>query len=489
MSQACYHCGLPVPAGLDLRVRIRGEAQAMCCPGCQAVAQAIVDGGLDDYYRHRDAMPLSPRAENPAAGRENLPQILRESALFDHPAVQKDFVTPVGAYEREANLVLEGLTCAACVWLNEQHVARLPGVTGININYTTRRASVRWDERRLRLSQILEAIAAIGYRAHPYDVAQVEEVARKERQAALWRLFVAGFGMMQVMMYAIPVYLANGDMTPDIEALMRWASLILTLPVVLYSAAPFFQRAWRDLRLRRVGMDVPVALGVGAAFVASLWATLSGQGEVYFDSVTMFVFLLLGGRYLEMMARQKAARGIEAINRAQPALAFRVDDEVSLRGEAIAVADLAVGDLVLVKPGERVPSDGEVRSGSGSVDESLLSGESRPQPKQPGSQLVGGSLNGGSPLLMRVSAVGAATRLAAIQRLMQQASGERPRLAEMADQYAARFVLALLFLAAATAAFWWWHAPARALWVCVAVLVVSCPCALSLATPAALAVA
>lgn len=481
MTTACYHCGLPVPPSLDLRVRIGGEARAMCCAGCQAVAQAIVDGGLADYYRHRDAMPAPPR--------EAMPEALRDSALFDHPAVQKDFVAPAGAGELEAHLVLEGLTCAACVWLNEQHVARLPGVTAIHINYTTRRARVRWDGSRVRLSQILDAIAAIGYRAHPYDADKAEHLAKKERQAALWRLFVAGFGMMQVMMYAVPVYLADGDMTPDIEALMRWASLILTLPVVLYSAAPFFQRAWRDLGLRRVGMDVPVALGVGAAFAASLWATVSNQGEVYFDSVTMFVFLLLGGRYLEMMARQKAARGIEAINRAQPAVAFRVTDVAALHGEHVAVAELVVGDRVLVKPGERVPADGEVVSGHSSVDESLLSGESRPLPKQPGTALVGGSLNISSPLVMRVLAVGSATRLAAIQRLMNQAAGERPHLVAVADRYASRFVLALLILATLTAAFWWWFEPARALWIFVAVLVVSCPCALSLATPAALSVA
>ena len=461
----------------------------MCCAGCQAVAQAIVDGGLEDYYRHRDALPLPPPGDASISPREAIPEALRDSALFDHPAVQKDFVSPVGEGELEAHLVLEGLTCAACVWLNEQHVARLPGVSAVHINYTTRRAQVRWDAGRLKLSQILDAIAAIGYRAHPYDADKAESLAKQERQSALWRLFVAGFGMMQVMMYAVPVYLADGDMTPDIEALMRWASLILTLPVVLYSAAPFFQRAWRDLGLRRVGMDVPVALGVGAAFAASLWATVSGQGEVYFDSVTMFVFLLLGGRYLEMMARQKAARGIEAINRAQPAVAFRVGDAASLAGEHVAVAELMSGDLVLVKPGERVPADGEVISGSSSVDESLLSGESRPLPKRAGAALVGGSLNVSSPLVMRVTAVGVATRLAAIQRLMLQAAGERPHLVAVADRYASRFVIALLILAAMTAGFWWWFEPARALWVFVAVLVVSCPCALSLATPAALTVA
>jgi Cu2+-exporting ATPase len=481
MSFTCYHCGLPVPAGLDLRVRVGGEPRAMCCAGCQAVAQAIVDGGLDDYYRHRDALPDSPR--------EAVPEVLQASALFDHPAVQKDFVAPVGEHEREANLLLEGLTCAACVWLNEQHVSRLPGVAAVHINYTTRRARVRWDERHVKLSQILDAIAAIGYRAHPYDAAQAEHIARKERQVALWRLFVAGFGMMQVMMYAVPVYLANGDMTPDIEQLMRWASLILTLPVVLYSAAPFFRHAWLDLQLHRVGMDVPVALGVGAAFAASLWATLSGSGEVYFDSITMFVFLLLGGRYLEMMARQKAARGIEEINRAQPTLAFRIPAADVLDGAHVAVAELRVGDLVLIRPGERVPADGFVINGSSNVDEAVLTGESRPQTKGVGATLTGGSLNLNSPLAMRIGAAGDATRLAAIQRLMSRATGERPRVAALADRYAARFVAVLLLLAVATAGFWWWQEPARALWIFVAVLVVSCPCALSLATPAALTVA
>ena len=242
----------------------------MCCAGCQAVAAAIVDNGLGDYYRHRDALPESPR--------EALPQALQDAGLFDHPLVQKNFVEHVdgleGEQQREASLILEGITCAACVWLNEQHLARQPGVIRVNVNYATRRARIRWDERRIKLSQIIAAIAAIGYRAYPYDPARSEQLAGRERRAALWRLFVAGFGMMQVMMYAIPVYLADaGSMTPDIEQLMRWASLCLTLPVILYSAAPFFLAAWRDLRLLRVGMDLPVALGVGSAFLASAWAT------------------------------------------------------------------------------------------------------------------------------------------------------------------------------------------------------------------------
>jgi Cu2+-exporting ATPase len=486
-KEPCYHCGLPIPAGAVFVVEIDHVARDMCCAGCQAVAQAIVDSGLGDYYRHRDAMPESPR--------EALPQVLADFGLFDHPDVQKNFVRraegAAGEHEQEAALILEGITCAACVWLNESHVRRQPGVTAIDINYTTRRARVRWDERVTKLSAILEAIAAIGYRAHPYDIGRSEELAQKERKLALWRLFVAGFGMMQVMMYAVPVYLADGDMTPDIEQLMRWASLILTAPVVLYSAAPFFVSAWRDLKLRRVGMDVPVALGVGAAFAASLWATLTAAGEVYFDSVTMFVFFLLSGRYLEMMARQKAARSVETLARAIPAFATRLPawPGPAAEGERVAVAELRVGDAVQIKPGETVPADGMVLDGDSAADESLLTGESRPVAKAVGDALIGGSVNTASPVVMRVERVGEGTRLAAIQRLMERAASEKPHLVQVADRVAGRFIVALLILAVVTALAWWWLDPSRALWVFVAVLVVSCPCALSLATPAALTVA
>ncbi|MBL8490608.1 MAG: heavy metal translocating P-type ATPase, partial [Rhodocyclaceae bacterium] len=345
-DDTCYHCGLPLPATGRFAVCIGGEQRPMCCAGCQSVAEAIVANGLTDYYRHRDSLPESPR--------EALPEALRDLGLFDHPEVQKDFVSSPGEHVREAALILEGITCSACVWLNEKHVAAQPGVVSVDINYATRRARVRWDARQTKLSRILEAIASIGYRAHPYDARRSEELAQKERRGALWRLFVAGFGMMQVMMYAVPVYLADeGTMTPDIEQLMRWASFILTIPVIVYSAAPFFRNAWRDLRLRRVGMDVPVALGVGSAFAASAWATIIAGGEVYFDSVTMFVFFLLCGRYFEMVARQKAARGVETLARALPAFANLLPDG---GGEPVRVpvAELRAGVRVMVNPGENV---------------------------------------------------------------------------------------------------------------------------------------
>ena len=479
----CYHCGLPVPPAVDLSVAIDQQPRAMCCIGCQAVAQAIVDNGLADYYRNRDALPDSPR--------EAMPAILDGLKLYDHADFQKSFVRTLGDGEREASLIIEGITCAACIWLNEQHLFKLPGVIGVDLNYATRRARVRWDEERIKLSEILGAIAAIGYRAYPYDAAKSEELAGRERRSALWRVFVAGFGMMQVMMYAIPVYLAGeGDMTPDVEQLMRWASLVLTLPVVFYSAAPFFRNAWRDLKLRRVGMDVPVALGVGAAFSASVWATLTASGEVYFDSVTMFVFFLLGGRFLEMTARQRAVSVTEALARLLPAFAARVAAYPDNRDcEQVMAADLLPGDIVLVKPGEIIPADGHVVEGVSCADEALLTGESAPVAKAPGVAVTGGAINIESPLFIKVEQVGKATRLSAIVRLMERAAMEKPRIVELADRIASRFILALLLVAVAVALAWWVIDPSKALWITVSVLVVTCPCALSLATPVALSVA
>lgn len=477
---ACYHCGLPVPPASHHYVQIDGARRRMCCVGCEAVAQSIVDNGLTDYYRHRDALPEPQK--------EALPAELQELGLFDHPDFQKRFVQPIGEHEREASLILEGITCAACVWLNEQHVARLPGVSAIDVNYATRRARVRWDEQQVKLSDILGAIQAIGYRAYPYDAERSEQIAHKERRSMLWRVFVAGFGMMQVMMYAFPAYIATeGDMTASDENIMRWASLMLTLPVVLYSAAPFFERAWRDIKLRRLGMDVPVALGVGSAFVASVWSTLMQGPEVYFDSVTMFVFFLLCGRYLEMLARQKAVRGVEELGKVLPMFAERIGGAEGT--ERVPVSQLVPGDRVRVRPGEVIAADGVVIEGVSEANEALLTGESRPVVKQPGADVTGGSINITSPMTIEIRQVGDSTRLAAIRKLMDRAAAERPRIATQSDRVARVFVVALLSLAVVTYVAWQFIDPDRALWVFVSVLVVACPCALSLATPTALTVA
>lgn len=475
----CFHCGLTVPHGAAYFARIAGVEQPMCCPGCQAVALAIAGAGLADYYRHRVAVAVNPDA------RPQGPDL----HLFDLVDVQKTFVRSLDGHVREAALILEEVSCAACVWLIERRVGAVPGVRSVDINFATRRARIGWDESQTRLSEILAAIAAVGHRALPYDAARSDDLHRRERRVALWRLGVAAFGMMQVMMYASAVYFAAGDMSADIESLMRWASLILTVPVVFYAAAPFFQSAARDLRARQVGMDTPVALGIGIAFGASVWATLSGTGEVYFDSIAMFVFLLLTARFFESGARAKAARAAEHLARLAPATTERVPAFPDRATEQIAVAQLAVGDIVLVRAGAPIPADGRVVEGSTRVDEALLTGESRLVARGVGDVLIGGAISATSPVFMRIESVGPQTVLAAIVRLLDRASAEKPRIAQLADLVARRFLTVLLVFAAVVAAIWTVVDPTRALWITFSVLVVACPCALSLATPAALTAA
>jgi Cu2+-exporting ATPase len=482
-ARECFHCGLPLPA-TAYAVVIDGVTRDTCCRGCQAVAQTIADNGLASYYRHRTVLPQS----QPTTGDDMLAKL----RLYDLPEIQRGFVRAADAteHEKEASLLLDGITCAACVWLIEQRLARLAGVQEAAVNYATRRARVRWDERRIPLSEILRAVADLGYGAQPYDSARSDDALRRERRAMLWRLFVAGFGMMQVMMYAVPVYIANGDMTADLEQLMRIASLVLTSPVVAWAAAPFYAGAWRELKARRVGMDVPVALGIIAAFAASVLATVRGDGPVYFDSVAMFVFLLLGARYLEMSARAKAAQAQERLARLTPAVAERLNHYPGpAQREEVPVANLRPGDYVAVRPGAAIPADGTVVEGESSVDESLLTGESRAVAKRAGDALTGGAVNLNGPLTMRVERVGQDTVLAGIVRLMDRAQTEKPKIAQLADRAARWFVSALLVLAAVVALAWYAIDPTRALWITIAVLVVTCPCALSLATPAALTAA
>ncbi|MEJ2361932.1 MAG: heavy metal translocating P-type ATPase [Gammaproteobacteria bacterium] len=478
-STSCFHCGLPVPKGSHYAVEIDGVSQPMCCPGCQAVAQAIMDNGLGDYYRYRTEQ--SPMA------RQLVPEALKNLELYDRPDIQKSFVTTSGEL-REASLILEGIVCAACVWLSEHHIMQLAGVVSFSVNYATHRAQVKWDNNQISLSQILKAISDIGYLAHPLDPNRQEQVYKREKSVALRRLAVAGVGAMQVMMIAVALY-ASGEngMDPNLKLFLRWVSLLIAAPVILYAAKPFFIGFWRDIKLRRLGMDVPVALAVGAAFAASAWATISRSGEIYFDSVTMFTFFLLAGRFLEMGARHRAGAAAEELVKLIPAMASRETTDQQL--EAVPVSELQPGDIVLIKPGESIPADGVSLGGASSVDESLLTGESLPVRKQAGDQLVGGSVNIDSSLRMRVEHVGQDTVLASIQRLLDRAQSEKPRLAELADRVAGYFVGALLVVALGVGAYWWHINPDQAFWIVISMLVVTCPCALSLATPVALTAA
>lgn len=327
------------------------------------------------------------------------------------------------------------------------------------MNYTTQRAQVAWDPEKTSLARIVAAIRAVGYDAVPYDPRRQEEARRRERRAALWRLFVAGFGAMQVMMYAFPAYVSDGELSPEASQMMRWASLLITLPVLVFACRPFFSGAWRELRTRRIGLETPIALGLAGAFVASAWATLRGTGEVYFDSISMLAFLLLGARYAEFAIRNRAAAQLDRLMQWVPATALKP------------------GDRVTVAPGERFPADGVVERGDSSADESLLTGEARPLAKRPGDAVVAGAINLEQPLEVRVVRAGADTRSAAIARLAERAAASRPRLVETADRIGAHLTKVVLVAAAAAGLYW------GSAWIAVAVLVATCPCALALAAP------
>lgn len=479
--KTCFHCGLPLPAAAHWTAVIDGMARPMCCPGCQAVAQAIADHHFDDYYRTRTVFSAS--AERP----ELSARIPSELKLYDALEVVNQYAR--GTEICEANFSVEGIRCAACVWLIEKRLRRIPGLVRAEMNVATERLYVRWTKETCKLSDILSALHQIGYTAYPFDVLKHGEQLRRANRTLFRQLFIAALSMMQVMMYTAPFYLAaDGALEAEAATLMRWAGLLLTLPALLYSAQPFFKGAWRTLKQRALGMDVPVALGLGAAFIGSVAATVRGQGDVYFDSITMFIFLLLCSRYLEQFARRKAASTLEKLHHALPASATLLVDYPACRtATTIAASALNVGDMILVKPGEALAADGVLVEGDGTLDVSLLTGESRALHPNVGDFLPGGALNAGQALVVRVAKPACESTLAALMTLVERAGQAKPQLSLWADRVAAWFVVALLLLTVLVFGFWQSVDPARAWSIAIAVLVVSCPCALSLATPTALA--
>lgn len=477
--QDCFHCGLPVPAGSHWQVTIDHAQQDMCCPGCQAVAQTIVDNNLTSYYRDRLSFSDKPASL--------IPDALR---LYDTQEQIAQFETDIEG-KLQGTFSIEGIRCGACVWLIEKHLTQLAGVQAINLNLSTEKLHVVWDGEQCKPSDIVKSVRELGYAAYPFDPLRHGELLRKNAKTLFRQLFIAGLSMMQVMMYAVPVYLADADtMDKDMEGLMRWASLLLTLPAVLYSAQPFFKGAWSNIKLRALGMDVPVALGIAAAFIGSVFSTVTGQGDVYFDSVTMFIFLLLCSRYLELIARRRAASTLENMQHTLPSSAWLLQDYPESREpHCVPAAQLRVGYVILIKPGEAIPADGVIVEGYTSVDLSLLTGESQPQKKMLGESLPGGAVNVSQAILLRVEKLAKESTLHALIRLIEQAGSGKPKIAQWADRVAAWFVSALLLFACAVLIFWGWVDPVRAWPIAIAVLVVSCPCALSLATPSALAAA
>ena len=412
--------------------------------------------------------------------------------VLDDEVEQSDFTQPVPGDEQgclESVLMVQGMYCAACADTVETALQGVEGVRSAQVHAATRRLVLQWDPAQTPLSRLAQTVGRTGYRLLPLKQALSISERLAETRKALWRLFVAGFCMMQVMMYAWPAYVAeSGDIPADIHQLLRWASWVLSLPVVFFASGPFFSNAWRDLKLGRIGMDTPVSVGIIVTFVASSAATFDPTGpwgeEVWFDSLTMFVFFLLGGRYLELKARDRTAGALDHLMNRLPQMADR--QLVDGRFETVSVRRLVVGDVLRVQAGQVFAGDAELLSERASVDEALLTGESEPVLKRRGESVVAGSFNLAGQALVRLTQIGAQTRFSQIVALMEKASTEKPRLAILADRIAAPF-LVLVMLAAAGAAWYWWQIDhTQALSVAVAVLIVTCPCALSLATPAAM---
>ena len=474
---ACFHCALPVDPRDTYFVEIDGEQQPVCCPGCKAVAELIRDTGMSNYYAMRDApLPGAGRPADDAAEWEvyNSDDMIAAFAEGDDT-------------EAEATVYVGGMYCAACSWLIETSMARVSGVESADINPVTHRLRVKWLRDEVGLGGILSTLANLGYDPQPLAPETGARPELLEQRAALKRLLVASLGMMQVMMFAIGLYAGDFQgMEPSMQRFLRWVSFAVTTPVVFYAAKPFFTSAWRGLLARSPGMDLPVSIAVGAAYAGSIYATLTNAPAVWFDSVVMFVFFLTLGRFLEMRARHRSIDRSVALSNVLPNTVTLVEGDAQT---TIPANQLVPGNIVLVRPGESVPADGIMIDGATSVDEALLTGEATPKAKAPGDELVAGSINLDGVIQLRVETTGADTTLGTISRLSERARYARPAYVQLADRIASYIVVAILVVAAVVGTSWAMIAPDRAFVITLSVLVVTCPCALALATPAAFAAA
>jgi Cu2+-exporting ATPase len=476
----CFHCGEPVPKGVNLTVEIDLIKQPMCCIGCQSVAQAIVDAGAGAFYQQRSTTGIEF---------ERLEALKPWADMLGEADWVERHVRPVSATDSlvETTLAIEGLRCGACAWLIEKALGQVPGVHRVRANASTERLMIQWNPTTVSLAQIAQRISAIGYAVLPISSAPLEERRRQEDRTALRRLFVAGLSAAQIMMYAYPEYLEGDSLDNDIRTLMRTASMAITVPVMVYSATPFFDSARRAIAQGRINMDVPVSLGLWIAFISSMLAWWAGTGEVYFDSVSMFVFLLLGGRWIERRVRAKASAQRERIATALPALAQRISAPTGI----VPAWRLIPGDRICVKSGERIPADGLLESAETDIDASWINGEALPRRIRAGQRLPEGAINLGPEIMMQVEVRVSEGTLARLSQLAEAAAADRPQWIEWADQLGARFTAAILVISVLLTLIFIMNGATTTVWLpaLISVLVVTCPCALSLAGPTAYAAA
>jgi Cu2+-exporting ATPase len=471
----CYHCGLPNVEGERYPATILKIERIMCCPGCQAVATAIVNNGLESYYEFR--------TETAARGDAALDNTLSQLAVYDEPELQEEFVFDIGKH-KQIQLTVEGITCAACGWLIEKQLAKVKGLKQVSVNVAARRALVTWDDSEIKLSSILNRLKQIGYESLPFQSDQHEASYQNEQKSYLKKLGLAGLMTMQVMMLAMGQYFdLFGNIDNEMQRYFNWISLVLTTPVVLFSGSVFYVSALKAVLARTVNMDIPVTIAIIATYIAGIIAVNKDTGEVYFESICMFIFFLLISRFLEHRSRHKATQISSNMLKYIPVTANKW---VGKSLESVLAKQLRIGDLVLVKAGETIPIDGVVTDGAAHVDESMLTGEFEPVKKQVNARVYGGTLNQDGQISLKVTSTLKHAMVNQILRLQETALASKPSVALVADKLSRYFVIAVLAISALTYTYWTSQGNPEAFWICISILVATCPCALGLATPSAL---
>jgi len=471
----CYHCQLPIAAEVVFKP-VAGRERTFCCKGCEAVCEAIYDAGLEGFYqRIQSGDALAPPPDLPA-----------ELALYDMDAVQEEFVASL-ATEREIQLLVEGVHCAACVWLIENSLRGKPGVQEARVNLSGRKLKVRWDNDRIQLSQLLQHLGVLGYAAVPFDPDKAEDSLKRQNRHLLYRMGFAAFGMMNLMWISIALY--SGADAGEFRGLFHGIGMALATPVLLYSGYPFFRGAWNGLRNLRPSMDLPIAIGATITYSYSAYVTVSGSasGEVYFDTVVNFLFVILVGRYLEAMSKRQALAATQRLLELQPRVAMRQAANGS--EERVPVRSLQIDERVVLRPGERVPVDGVVTAGQSRIDESMLTGEAEPVSKTVGAAVCAGTINGNGHLVIAVTGLLKDTALGRIIQLVEDAQSSKAPIQTIADRIVPWFVTVTLSLASLTFLYWMHQSVEFALMAATAVLIITCPCAFGMATPMSIAVA
>lgn len=474
-ESSCFHCGLSVPAQLTITSEIDGARREFCCLGCQAVCGAIYEAGLQGFYqRTPQGLLLAPPPLPPS-----------DPDLYDLEDVQGEFVTAVGE-TRSIYLLIEGIHCAACVWLIEKTLAKMPGIVQAGVNLAGKRLNLRWDNDKIKLSAIIRRLGEIGYSAVPYDPEAVTGVLKKQNRALLLRLIFAGFTTSNIMLVAIALY--SGADKGEFRQLFHWLGFALATPTLFYSGWLFFRGAWTGIKQLHLTMDLPIVIGTTLTYLYSTYVTIAepATGEVYFDTVINLIFVILIGRFLEGTFKQQAMLSTQRLMDLQPRVATVLRDGQEL---VVPVRSVQIGETVLIRPGANIPVDGIVCEGSSAVNEAMLSGESLPVTKQTGDNVSAGTVNGNGMLMVRTECAMNDTALARIIRLVEEALASKAPIQRIADRVVPWFIFVTLLLATATFIGWLPTSFEIALMAATSVLIITCPCALGMATPLSIAVA